>query len=593
MTVYNAPLRDMRFVYYELNNGKAIQELPGYADADEETVLAVLEEADKIAREVLLPINRQGDEQGCVFENGKVTTPAGFKAAYATYIESGWNSIAMDAEYGGQGLPKSLHILVDEMVCAANLSFSLYPGLTNGAWNALASYASDELKDIYFPKMAEGTWSGSMCLTEPHSGTDLGLLRTKAELQDDGSYTISGSKIFITAGDHDLTENIVHLVLAKTPNAPAGIKGISLFLVPKFLPSADGGIGAANGVSVGSIEHKMGIKASATCVMNFDGAQGWLVGEENKGMRAMFEMMNIERLAVGVQGLGVAECAYQNAVAYAKERLQGVSPRGAGAEKTPQPLTVHPDVRRMLLTMRALTEGSRALVTRVALWLDISNKSQDAKTQQLHENLVALMTPVIKAYVTDMGYEVTNTGMQVFGGHGYIREHGMEQLARDARIAQIYEGTNGIQAMDLVGRKLPMGDGKMLSLYLDPVVAYIEQKTADSALTEFVQPLSAAVKLLQDATDFILSNAQQDKAEVGAAAVDYLNLFAYTALAYEWAQMAEIGLSQQTGDESLFYEAKVRTARFFMQRLLPRTEGLHRAITAGAASTMDFDDAAW
>jgi len=589
MPVYNPPLRDMEFLYNEVNDGARIQQLTGYEEIDKDMLVAVLEEAGKFTKEVLLPINRDGDEQACQFNDGEVTTPDGFKEAYQAFIESGWNSIAFDTEYGGQGLPKSLHMLVDEMICATNVSFSLYPGLTNGAWNSIEAYGSDELKDLYFPKMAEGIWTGSMCLTEPHSGTDLGLVRTKAIARDDGSYSISGTKIFITAGEHDLTENIIHLVLARAPDAPAGIKGISLFLVPKFIPNADTAPGEKNNVSCSSIEHKMGIKASATCTMNFENATGWLVGNLNEGMRAMFKMMNIERLSVGMQGLGLADCAYQNAAEYAQERLQGNAP-GTMAAEGPEPLTVHPDIRRMLLTMRSLVEGSRALGIRVGQWLDISNKSANPVEQNRYAGLVELLTPVIKAYFSDMASEVTNLGVQVFGGSGYIREQGMEQLVRDARIGQIYEGTNGIQAMDLVGRKLSARDGESVVAYFDLISSYIEKHQPDEKTQEFILPLKTAFERLLDATDFISNRKDEDPAEVGAAAVDYLQLFGLTALAFEWAQMAMISLDK-TGDD--FYTAKVQTARFFMQRVLPRILTHHAAISSGCRSLMGFDDKSW
>jgi len=589
MPVYNPPLREMDFLYYEVNDGKRIQQLSGYEEIDRDMLAAVLEEAGKFTKEVLLPLNREADEQACQFNDGKVTTPDGFKEAYQAFIESGWNSIALDPEYGGQGLPKSLHMLVDEMICATNVSFSLYPGLTNGAWNSIEAYGSDEIKNLYFPKMAEGIWSGSMCLTEPHSGTDLGLVRTKAILKDDGSYAISGTKIFITAGEHDLTENIIHLVLARTPDAPAGIKGISLFLVPKFIPNADTTPGEQNTVSCGSIEHKMGIKASATCTMNFENATGWLVGNLNEGMRAMFKMMNIERLSVGMQGLGLADCAYQNAVVYAQERLQGNTPGAMGTDG-PEPLTVHPDIRRMLLTMRSLVEGSRALGIRVGQWLDIATKSIDPEEKNRYAGLVELLTPVIKAYFTDMGSEVTNLGMQIFGGSGFIREQGMEQLVRDARIGQIYEGTNGVQAMDLVGRKLSARGGEYAQSYFDLISSYIEQKQSVENAQEFILPLKAAFERLVETTDFINSGKKENPAEIGAAAVDYLQLFGLTALAFEWAQMAEKSIDNTEDD---FYKAKVQTAQFYMQRVLPRTLSHHAAILSGCDTLMDFTDKAW
>jgi butyryl-CoA dehydrogenase len=594
MPIYTAPVRDMLFVYFELHGGDAIRQLPGYEELDRETLESILEEAGRFVSERLLPLNRSGDEAGCGWAEGRVSTPEGFKAAYDEFIEAGWNSIAFDPEYGGQGLPKSLHMLVDEMICACNLSFSLYPGLTNGAWTALEGYADPAMKARYFPKMAEGRWSGSMCLTESHSGSDLGLLRTRAEPQEDGSYHITGTKIFITAGEHDLTENIIHLVLARTPDAPAGIKGISLFVVPKILLDEAGELGEPNSLSCGAIEHKMGIKASATCVLNFDGAKGWLVGEANKGMRAMFKMMNTERLATGIQGLGIAEAAYQNAVAYAQERQQGRSPKGAQQPDTQaDPLTVHPDIRRMLLTMRALTEGCRALSVWVAQQIDLAACSPDSEIRQEAEALVTLLTPVVKAFFTDCGFEVANLGVQVFGGHGYIREQGMEQLVRDARIGQIYEGTNGIQAMDLVGRKLPMKDGRLIKRFLVPLQAFLNTVEGDPNMSEFVAPLAAASMRLESAASLLLRRSSENVAETGAGAVDFLQLFGLTALAFMWARMAQIGLSRRDGEETLYYDAKVRTARFFMQRVLPRSEAHYRAIEAGAECMMDFDDRAW
>ena len=480
------------------------------------------------------------------------------------------------------------------MLNATNLSFGLYPGLTNGAWAALSSYAGDQLKAVYFPKMAEGVWSGTMCLTEPQSGSDLALVRTKALPDADGTYLITGSKIFITGGDHDLTENIVHLVLARTPDAPPGVRGISLFLVPKILVNDDGGLGDANAVTCGSIEHKMGIKGSATCTLNFDGARGWLVGEPNQGMRAMFKMMNTERLAVGIQGIGIGDSAYQNAVVYARERLQGRAPDGARKpEANADPLTVHPDVRRMLLSMRAYIEGARALSIWIAQELDYANRHPEPERRRQADRFIALMTPVAKAFFTDLGSEVANLGVQVFGGHGYIREHGMEQLVRDARVAQLYEGTNGIQAMDLTGRKLFMEEGKMIRSFLDPVEAYITEKESNDLLSEFIEPLKQAVSRLDRATRLILRTGPEDPAVVGAAATPYLRLLGLTALAYLWARMAELGLNSKRSDEALFYQAKAATARFFMRQLLPQSEGLFQAIDAGASSIMDFDDAAW
>ncbi|MEW8011804.1 MAG: acyl-CoA dehydrogenase C-terminal domain-containing protein [Candidatus Thiodiazotropha sp.] len=591
MLSYKAPLRDMRFIFDEVLDGSRLQALSGFEEVDPDTVEAILEEAGKFCENELLPLNRDGDEEGCRWEGGRVTTPKGFKEAYRSLCESGWNSIAMDADYGGQGLPKTLHLMIDEMICSSNLSFSLYPGLTNGAYAALAAYASDEIKETYFPRMADGTWSASMCLTEPHCGTDLGLLRTRAVPQDDGSYRISGTKIFITAGEHDLTDNILHLVLARTPDAPKGIKGISLFLVPKILVGDDGSLGEANGVTCGSIEHKMGIKASATCVLNFDDANGFLIGDLNKGMRAMFKMMNTERVAVGMQGLGISEAAYQAAVGYARERIQGRALSGARQpDMAADPLIVHPDVRRMLLTVRANSEGCRALAIWLGMQLDISAHEQDAEKRQEAEDLVALLTPVAKAYLTDVGFDSAVLGQQVFGGHGYIREHGMEQLVRDARIAQIYEGANGVQAMDLVGRKLAAEGGRYLERYFALIEAFISENQRDEALNEFVQPLVRAFGHLQEATGWLSRSAVENADEIGAAAYDYLRLTGQVTLALFWARMAKTALVKQAESDEAFYRTKLKTARFYMQRLLPQTQSLLASIRSGAASLMGFDE---
>lgn len=591
MPNYSAPIQDMRFVYDEVLNGSHLQELPGFEEVDTDTIEAILDEAGKFCVQELLPLNRAGDEEECRWENGQVTTPKGFKEAYAALCESGWNSVAMDADYGGQGLPKTLHLMIDEMMTSTNMSFGLYPGLTNGAYAALAAYASDELKQTYFPKMAEGTWSASMCLTEPHCGTDLGLLRTKAEPLDDGSYNITGTKIFITAGEHDLTENILHLVLARTPDAPVGVKGISLFLVPKIRVNKDGSLGDANGVSCGSIEHKMGIKASATCVMNFDDSKGYLVGDLNKGMRAMFKMMNVERVAVGIQGLGISEAAYQGAVEYARERIQGRALTGAKQpEKAADPLTVHPDVRRMLLTIRANTEGCRALAVWLGMQLDISAHEVDDKKRQQAEDLVALLTPVAKAFMTDVGFNSAVLGQQVFGGHGYIREHGMEQLVRDARIAQIYEGTNGVQAMDLVGRKLTAEGGRYVKRYFGIIESFIQENQNEEAMQEFVTALADAYSHLKTATLWLAEKAPGNADEIGAAAYDYMTLMGQVTLALLWSQMAQVALSKQPETDEPFYTVKLKTARFYMQRLLPQTQSLLASIQSGADCMMDFEE---
>ncbi|GAA0594770.1 acyl-CoA dehydrogenase C-terminal domain-containing protein [Caenispirillum bisanense] len=594
MAVYKAPLRDMRFVFYDLLGSQKVAELPGYQEATPDLVDAVLEEAGKVCENVLFPLNRSGDEEGCHFDNGVVRTPAGFKEAYDTFRDGGWTGMACDPAYGGQGLPNVVNMLVEEMICSANMSFGMYPGLSHGAYKAIKAFGTDEQKALYLPKITSGEWAGTMCLTEPHCGTDLGLVRTKAEPNDDGSYRISGTKIFISAGEHDLTDNIVHLVLARLPDAPAGIKGISLFVVPKFLPKEDGTVGPRNGVACGSIEHKMGIKASATCVMNFDEAQGWLVGEPHKGMRAMFTMMNAARLGVGVQGLGIMEASYQGAVAYARDRLQGRALTGAAnPDAKADPILVHPDVRRMLLTMRAYTEGGRMLAAWISQELDYAEKAEDPARRQEADDFVALMTPIVKALLTDLGSEVANLGVQVYGGHGYIREWGMEQYVRDARIAQIYEGTNGIQALDLVGRKLPTGMGRQLRRFFHPVSAYIDQAMDDDDLAEFALPLAKAFVRLQQATGFIAQKGLSNPNEAGAAATDYLRLFGLVAMAYLWVRAVETAKDKTDGDDGAFHRAKIATARFYFQRLLPQTGALFAALMSGAQSTMEFEDAAF
>lgn len=594
MAEYQPPLRDYQFIYHELFDPARIQALPGCEELDPDLVNAVVEEAGKFFTEVLLPLNRSGDEEGCHFEDGEVRTPAGFKEAYQQFVEAGWTSFACDPEYGGQGLPNAVTLLVQEILCACNLSFGMYPGLSHGAYNAIEAHGNDELKALYLPKLSDGSWSGTMCLTEPQCGTDLGLVRTRAVPEEDGSYKLTGTKIFISAGDHDLTDNIIHLVLARLPDAPAGIKGISLFVVPKFLPDANGEAGERNGVACGAIEHKMGIKASSTCVVNFDDATGWLIGEPNKGMRAMFTMMNTARLGVGVQGIGLADAAYQGAVAYARERLQGRSLKGAKSPERPaDSLLVHPDVRRMLLTQRAYVEGVRALGSWIAGEIDVYQRSTDKAEAQAAEDLVALLIPVFKAFGTDIGFECANLGVQVFGGHGYIREHGMEQYVRDARITQIYEGTNGVQALDLVGRKLPAHFGRYMRRFFQPVAAYIEARQESAELAEFIQPLAKAFGRLQRASAWIAQNGMSNPDEAAAASSDYLRLFGLTALAYLWTRMAEISLVKLNGEERRFYQAKVDTARFFMQRLLPQSGGLFSAILAGGESMMAFDDEAF
>ncbi len=593
MPTYKAPLRDMRFVLNELADPERLRALPGFEEMGADLIDPVLEEAAKICEEVLTPLNRSGDEEGCTIENGVVRTPKGFKAAYKAYSEGGWGGLSSDPEDGGQGLPQTIGMVVQEMVCSANLAFGMYPGLTHGAYAAIKKHGSAEQKALYLPKMVNGEWSGTMCLTEPQCGTDLGLIRTKAVLADDGSYRITGNKIFISAGEHDLADNIVHLVLAKLPDAPLGTRGISLFVVPKFLPTDDGRPGPRNGAVCTALEHKMGIKASATCAMSFDDAKGWLVGKPHQGLRAMFTMMNAARLGVGVQGLGLAEVSYQNAVAYARDRLQGRGLDGVKAKDKPaDPIIVHPDVRRMLLTMRAQAEGCRALCAITATELDVATRHPDAKVKQDADDFVQLMTPIIKAMFTDFGWDATATGMQVFGGHGYIRDHGMEQFVRDARIAQLYEGTNGIQALDLVGRKLGAHAGRYLRSFFHPVLAYIEQHEDNEAMADFILPLSKAFGRLQQATAEVARRGMGDPFEAGAAASEYLRLFGLTALAWMWARMAEAAL-RHPDDTTGFYKAKLATARFYMQRMLPQTSALVACIMAGGETLKQFEDAAF
>ncbi|MBD9396497.1 acyl-CoA dehydrogenase C-terminal domain-containing protein [Pseudomonas sp. PDM11] len=582
MADYKAPLRDMRFVLNEVFQvSKLWAQLPALAEVvDEETANAILEEAGKITAGMIAPLNRASDEEGCTWANTEVRTPAGFIEAYKAYAEGGWVGVGGDPQFGGMGMPKVISAQVEEMVNSSSLSFGLYPMLTAGACLSINAHASEELKQTYLPNMYAGVWAGSMCLTEPHAGTDLGIIRTKAEPQADGSYKVSGTKIFITGGEHDLTENIIHLVLAKLPDAPAGPKGISLFLVPKFMVNADGSLGERNAVSCGSIEHKMGIKASSTCVMNFDGATGYIIDAPNRGLAAMFTMMNYERLGVGIQGLSTGERSYQSAIEYARERIQSRAPTGAVAkDKAADPIIVHPDVRRMLLTMKAFNEGGRAFSSYVAMQLDTAKYSEDEATRKRAEELVALLTPVAKAFLTDLGLETTIHGQQVFGGHGYVREWGQEQLVRDCRITQIYEGTNGIQALDLVGRKIVANGGAFCQHFTEEVRAF----ASDVALAEeFKAPLLEAVEILETQTAALLARAQGNPNEIGAASVEYLHLFGYTAYAYMWAMMAKAAQGKEGQDD--FYASKLGTARFYFARLLPRIHSLNASVGAGSDS---------
>jgi len=593
MPGYKAPVDDVMFLLSDVFHIDRYNNLPGFAEATPDLVEAVLAEAAKFSENVLTPLNRIGDKEGCRrHDDGSVTTPAGFKDAYKQLTAGGWIGIAAPGEFGGQGLPVVLAQAVNEFLCSANMAFAMYPGLTEGAIAALIAHASAEQKALYLPKLVSGEWAGTMNLTEPQCGTDLGLVRCRAAPQGDGSYKITGTKIFISAGEHDLVENIIHLVLARIEGAPEGTRGLSLFIVPKFLPAAGGGIGARNAVSCGSIEEKMGIHGNSTCVMNYDGATGWLMGEANRGLQAMFTMMNEARLGVGVQGLALSEVAYQNAAAYAKERLAGRALTGAKFPQKPaDPIIVHPDVRRMLMGIRAFNEAARALVLWTALKSDIVHRSEDAKERQAADDHMGLMTPVIKGVLTDQGFANAVLAQQIFGGHGYIAENGMEQFVRDARIAMLYEGANGIQALDLVGRKLPKDGGRALQAFFAEVSAYIKERGADKDMAPYVAPLGQALGELQQATMWFLQNALGNPDNAGAGATDYMHLFGLVALGYMWCQIADAAKTKAAAGGNGAAERmaqRLTTGRFFMERMLPATTTHLARIKAGAASTMAF-----
>ncbi len=589
MPTYTPPIADTRFVLDKVLGLNAYANLPGFESTTPDMIDAILEEGGKLCAEVFFPLNQSGDDEGCTrHDDASVTTPTGFQEAYRQLAEGGWVGLGAPEEFGGQGLPHVLSTAFEEYLISSNLAFAMYPGLTQGAIAAIIAAGDDAQKALYLPKMIAGTWTGTMNLTEPHCGTDLGLIKTRAEPKGDGSFSVTGTKIFISAGEHDLAENIVHLVLAKLPGAPEGSKGISLFIVPKFIPDAEGNPGRRNGVSCGSIEEKMGIHANSTCVMNYDGATGWLIGEENKGLAAMFVMMNAARLGVGLQGLGVAEVAYQNAVAYAKDRRQGRALTGpAEPDKPADTLFVHPDVRRMLMEAKAFTEGARALALWGALQVDLAHKAPDEASRQAADDLISLVTPVIKGYMTDLGYEIATKAQQVFGGHGYIREYGVEQYVRDARIAMIYEGTNGVQAMDLVGRKLPRHGGKAAMALFGLISADIAEAKS-GAQAELATKLEKAVGELQAGAMWLMQNGMKDPNNAGAAAYPLMTLMGIVSLGWMWLKMAraaQAALDAGEGDKA-FLEAKLITARFFAERVLPDAGALRRKLEGGAEAIM-------
>lgn len=591
MQVYKAPLKDYKFLIKDFLNSGLSEAVLKNSGTEIDDLDMILEEAAKLCEEVLLPLNQIGDSEGCYFNKGKVTTPTGFKDAYKSFVENGWQGITVNKKYGGQNLPYFINMFLDEMISSSNMSFGLYPGLTSNAIDAIEKSASEEIKNLYLPKLSNGQWSGTMNLTEPHCGTDLGLTKTMASPQEDGSYKITGTKIFITCGEHDMSENIIHLVLAKTPSAPEGIKGISLFVVPKIIPNTDGSLGNANSLECGSIENKMGINASPTCVMHYNEAKCWLVGDINKGLKAMFVMMNGARLMVGVQGLGIAEIAYQSALFYAKERLQGRSLNEIKhPDKSADPIIVHPEIRKNLLRIKTLTEGLRGLMLWTCLQVDVAKLEKDKFKKQKADDWVALMTPILKSFSTDVGVDAANLAIQIYGGHGYIKDHGIEQLLRDARIATIYEGTNGIQALDLVGRKIPMHTGRLLKSFFHVVKEYLEKNSFNYNLNEFIPPLAKSFGRLQQVTVFVASKGLINPDEAAGPAADYLKMFSLVAIGYIWTCYAEISGNKQNDDPEGFYKAKIASGKYYMTKILPETGSLMSSILSGAKSYNEYDD---
>ena len=597
MPDYKAPLRDIKFVMSELlDSEQHYANLEGAEDATPDMVDAIIQEGAKFCEQVLSPLNQIGDKEGCTWSEDGVKTPTGFKDAYKQYVEGGWPSMTASPENGGQGLPESVGLVMSEMIGTANWSWGMYPGLSHGAINTVELHGTEQQKETYLSKMISGEWTGTMCLTEAHCGSDLGTLRSRAEPNADGSYSITGTKIFISAGEHDMADNIVHIVLARLPGAPEGTKGISLFIVPKCLPNEDGSAGERNAVSCGSIEHKMGIHGNATCVMNFDGAQGWLIGPENRGLNCMFTFMNVARLGTAIQGLGAAELSFQGSLSYAKDRLAMRSLTGPKNPDGPaDPIIVHPDVRRMLLTQKAVAEGARALIYYTAQQGDIVHKGKTEEARKEADELMGFLTPIAKAFLTEIGYEASNLGMQVFGGHGFIAEWGMEQVVRDARIGMIYEGTTGIQALDLLGRKVLMTQGESLKRFTKLVHVFCKENADNEQMKEFIEPLQTINKEWGDLTMKLGMSSMKNRDEVGAASVDYLMYSGYAVFAYLWARMAQVALNTMadgTSEES-FYNAKVQTARFYFKRMLPRTRTHAESMLAGAESLMDMQEDAF
>ena len=587
MQIYKAPLNDIKFLLNNFLDLSNHQYILSNSDLEISDLEMVIDEAAKICEETLLPLNQSGDLEGCSFDKGKVTTPKGFKEAYKNFIENGWQGIKVNKNYGGQNLPYFINMIVDEMVSSSNMSFGLYPGLTSRAIDAIEKSGSEELKDLYLPKLTSGEWTGTMNLTEPQCGTDLGLIKTMAIPQDDSSYKITGTKIFITCGEHDLSKNIVHLVLARTPNAPEKIKGISLFLVPKILPNKDGSLGQDNSLQCGSIEKKLGINASPTCVMHYNEAKGWLVGELNKGMKAMFIMMNGARLFVGVQGLGISEIAYQSALYYAKERLQG---KATDSKNIADPIIAHPEIRKNLLHMKSLNEGIRALMMWVGSQFDIIKSSDDNKVKNNSENIIALMTPILKSFATDVGCESANLALQIYGGHGYIKDHGMEQLVRDARIAPIYEGTNGIQALDLVGRKIQSNDGEIIENFFSIINNYLNNLSTDKKLETIVKQFKKSFDELVFIANHLRSFNKNKINEINGTAVEFLQMFSYVSIGYIWLKLLIISIEKNNDNSNEFLKSKIATGKYYFNKVLPQTSFLKDHILSGASNYNDYKD---